>query len=40
MSEDANDVRGLDALVGERSMEAVFPFAPLVTGRGAFLSSG
>ena len=40
MSEDANDVRGLDALAGEWSMEAVFPFAPPVTGRGAFLSSG
>lgn len=34
MSEDANDVRGLDALVGEWSMEAVFPFDPPVTGRG------
>jgi hypothetical protein len=34
MSEDANDVRGLDALVGEWSMEAVFRFDPPVTGRG------
>jgi hypothetical protein len=34
MSEDANDVRGLDALAGEWSMEAVFPFDPPVTGRG------
>ena len=34
MSEDANDVRSLDALVGEWSMEAVFPLDPPVTGRG------
>ena len=34
MSEDANEVRGLDALVGEWSMEAVFLFDPPVTGQG------
>jgi hypothetical protein len=34
MSEDANVVQGLDALVGEWSMEAVFLFDPPATGRG------